>query len=138
MRVILYCRVSTLDQADNGVSLEAQGAKLTAYANQGRIGNLDSHRRCLYSAPRSGRSMKRNIIDQLRKAVAESDESQLSIANALDIDQGNLNRFVRGERSISIETAAKLCDYLKLDLIRRGGGASKTPTDTASRRGSRA
>jgi site-specific DNA recombinase len=33
MRVILYCRVSTTDQADNGVSLEAQEAKLTAYAS---------------------------------------------------------------------------------------------------------
>jgi plasmid maintenance system antidote protein VapI len=69
--------------------------------------------------------MKRNIIDQLRKAIADSDESQLSIANALDIDQGNLNRFVRGERSITFETAAKLCEYLKLDLVqrqRRGGG----------------
>jgi transcriptional regulator with XRE-family HTH domain len=66
--------------------------------------------------------MKRNIIDQLRKAIAESGESQLSIANAVAIDQGNLNRFVRGERSISIETAAKLCEYLKIDLVRRGGG----------------
>jgi plasmid maintenance system antidote protein VapI len=70
--------------------------------------------------------MKRNIIDQLRKAIAEFDESQLSIANALDIDQGNLNRFVRGERSITFETAAKLCEYLKLDLVRRGGGGSKS------------
>lgn len=63
--------------------------------------------------------MKRNIIDQLRKAIAESGESQLAIANAVDIDQGNLNRFVRGERSITLETAAKLCEYLKLELVRR-------------------
>ena len=33
MRVIVYCRVSTADQADNGVSLEAQAAKLAAYAS---------------------------------------------------------------------------------------------------------
>lgn len=32
MRVIIYSRVSTADQADCGVSLEAQVAKLTAYA----------------------------------------------------------------------------------------------------------
>jgi DNA invertase Pin-like site-specific DNA recombinase len=31
-RAILYCRVSTADQADNGISLEAQKAKLEAYA----------------------------------------------------------------------------------------------------------
>ncbi len=32
MRIIIYSRVSTSDQADGGVSLEAQEAKLTAYA----------------------------------------------------------------------------------------------------------
>jgi DNA invertase Pin-like site-specific DNA recombinase len=31
MKVILYSRVSTADQADNGISLEAQEAKLRAY-----------------------------------------------------------------------------------------------------------
>ncbi len=33
MRVISYVRVSTSDQADNGISLEAQQAKMQAYAN---------------------------------------------------------------------------------------------------------
>ncbi len=33
MRVICYGRVSTLDQEENGVSLEAQQAKMTAYAS---------------------------------------------------------------------------------------------------------
>ncbi|HEY1603618.1 MAG TPA: recombinase family protein [Pirellulales bacterium] len=33
MRVIVYARVSTVDQADNGISLDAQQAKLAAYAS---------------------------------------------------------------------------------------------------------
>ena len=33
MRTILYSRVSTREQADSGISLEAQRAKLTAYAD---------------------------------------------------------------------------------------------------------
>ena len=33
MRIILYARVSTVDQSDNGVSLEAQQAKLESYAS---------------------------------------------------------------------------------------------------------
>jgi len=32
MRVVCYCRVSTADQADGGISLEAQVAKMQAYA----------------------------------------------------------------------------------------------------------
>ncbi len=63
--------------------------------------------------------MKRNVINQLRKAIAESEQSELAIAQALQIDQGNLNRFVKGERGVSMETFALLCDYLKLDLKSR-------------------
>ena len=33
MRVILYARVSTADQSDHGISLDAQQAKLGAYAS---------------------------------------------------------------------------------------------------------
>jgi site-specific DNA recombinase len=33
MRIIAYCRVSTSEQAEHGISLEAQAAKLTAYAS---------------------------------------------------------------------------------------------------------
>lgn len=32
MKVVIYARVSTTDQSDNGVSLDAQQAKMTAYA----------------------------------------------------------------------------------------------------------
>jgi site-specific DNA recombinase len=32
MKVVCYCRVSTADQADSGISLEAQVAKMRAYA----------------------------------------------------------------------------------------------------------
>jgi len=33
MKVVIYARVSTADQTDNGVSLDAQQAKMTAYAS---------------------------------------------------------------------------------------------------------
>jgi len=33
MKVVCYCRVSTADQADSGISLEAQVAKMQAYAS---------------------------------------------------------------------------------------------------------
>lgn len=60
-----------------------------------------------------------DIIEQLRRAIRESGESQLSIAQGTGIDQPNLNKFVAGKRSISLESAAAICAYLKLDLVSR-------------------
>jgi transcriptional regulator with XRE-family HTH domain len=62
--------------------------------------------------------MKRDVIRQLRNAIKASGESQRAIAEATGIDQGNLNRFVRGERSLSVENFAKLCAHLRLTLGR--------------------
>jgi hypothetical protein len=36
-----------------------------------------------------------------------------------DFSQSVLNRFINGERGISLDTAAKLCQYLNLDLAPR-------------------
>jgi transcriptional regulator with XRE-family HTH domain len=60
-----------------------------------------------------------SLIDELRKAIVKSGESQLSIAKATGVDHGNLNSFLHGKRGLSLETAAKLADYLKLKLVRR-------------------
>jgi plasmid maintenance system antidote protein VapI len=42
-----------------------------------------------------------------------------AIAKASGVNQSVVNRFVNGERGISLDTAAKLCDYLDLDLRTR-------------------
>ena len=44
---------------------------------------------------------------------------QLSIAEATGISQGNLSKFLRGERGLSLENFAVLCDYFKLKLGER-------------------
>jgi plasmid maintenance system antidote protein VapI len=44
---------------------------------------------------------------------------QYAIAQATGVSQSVLNRFINGERGISLETAAKLCQYLDLDLLPR-------------------
>jgi transcriptional regulator with XRE-family HTH domain len=60
--------------------------------------------------------MKQNVVDQLRKGIEASGESQLSLAEATGINQGNLSRFMRGERGLSMENFAKLCAHLGLSL----------------------
>ena len=46
----------------------------------------------------------------------KSHESEYAIANGSGVSQSVVNRFVHGERGISLETAAKLRAYLKLQL----------------------
>jgi transcriptional regulator with XRE-family HTH domain len=64
-------------------------------------------------------SKKKNIVDQLRRAMRESGETEYAIAKASVVSQSVVNRFVSGERGISLETAAKLCEYLEIELVRR-------------------
>jgi transcriptional regulator with XRE-family HTH domain len=46
----------------------------------------------------------------------KSDVAEYAIAKGAGVSQSVLNRFMHGERSIGLETAAKLCEYLKLQL----------------------
>jgi transcriptional regulator with XRE-family HTH domain len=62
---------------------------------------------------------RKNIIDQLRRAMRDSGESEYAIAKASGVSQSVVNRFVSGERGISLETAARLCEYLNLHLVSR-------------------
>ena len=64
-------------------------------------------------------SRRLNIVDQLRKAIVESGETEYGIAKAAGVPQSVVNRFVRGERGISMDTAARLCTYLRLELASR-------------------
>jgi transcriptional regulator with XRE-family HTH domain len=58
-------------------------------------------------------------VDQLQHAIKRSGDTQYAIAQATGISQSVLNRFLNGERGISLDTAAKLCQYLDLDLAPR-------------------
>ena len=68
-----------------------------------------SHRRKLHSRPVS-------LAAQLRKAIKASGLTQYRIAKDTGVPQPVVNRFVNGERSITLETADKLCRYLGLKL----------------------
>jgi hypothetical protein len=53
----------------------------------------------------------------IAKSLKGLGESQLAIAEATGINQGNLSKFLRGERSLSLETFALLCENLRLTLV---------------------
>ncbi len=58
----------------------------------------------------------RGLVDELRKAILNSGETEYRVAKGSGVAQPVLNRFLRGERGITLETAAKLCKYLRLHL----------------------
>jgi transcriptional regulator with XRE-family HTH domain len=62
---------------------------------------------------------KKNIVDQLRRAMKVCGESEYAIAKGSGVSQSIVNRFVSGERGISLETAAKLCAHLKIEFVHR-------------------
>jgi plasmid maintenance system antidote protein VapI len=72
---------------------------------------MDAHRRGLHSRP--GRL---TITAELRKAILNSGKTEYRVAKDSGVAQPIVNRFLRGERGISLETAAKLCKYLGLHL----------------------
>jgi len=61
-------------------------------------------------------SSTRSLVDELRDAILNCGETEYRVAKDSGVAQPILNRFLRGERGISLETAAKVCKYLGLHL----------------------
>lgn len=59
------------------------------------------------------------MLDTLRRAVEDSDESRYRIAHGSGVAASQLTRLVSGERGLSIESAERLADYLGLEIIIR-------------------
>src|SRR5262245_11256657 len=69
---------------------------------------------------RQGMGKKRHrapdLIEQLRGAVAGCGISMNRLGKEAGVNQAQLSRFIRGERTLTLPTAAKLCAYLGLRL----------------------
>lgn len=68
-----------------------------------------------YTAWRRGEA-RAPLTKQLQAAIRSCGQSVAAIAQASDIPQPVLQRFVSGERGITLETAGKLAAYLRLSL----------------------
>ena len=63
-----------------------------------------------------------NIEEQLRQAILGADVTRADLARASGVSEGILSRFVRGERTLRLDTAATLAAALGLSLT---GGPTK-------------
>lgn len=59
------------------------------------------------------------ILDRLRRAIDESDESRNRIAEGAGVAPSQIARLMSGERGLSIESAERLADYLALEIVMR-------------------
>jgi transcriptional regulator with XRE-family HTH domain len=76
---------------------------------------------------------KRDWSDVIRKAMLESGLSLNQLGKASAIDGGQLSRFMRGKRDLTLASAAKLCEALGLRLAQREeGGVTVAPASAAT------
>ena len=73
----------------------------------------------------------KDIKQQLLEAIEQSGLTRADIAKQVDpvnhkTVEGLLSRFVRGQRSISLNTASKICEVLGLELKPMPAKAKKT------------
>jgi transcriptional regulator with XRE-family HTH domain len=62
-----------------------------------------------------------DIIGQLREAVSGSGLSLSEIARRAGLSEGQLSRFMRSERTLTLPAAAKVCTVLGLQLVKPDG-----------------
>lgn len=65
----------------------------------------------------SMRKKQASFIDQVRRAVEESDMSRYAIGKITGIDQAALSRFVYGERGLTMENLDRLAECLGLRVV---------------------
>ncbi len=61
-----------------------------------------------------------DMVESLRHAILKSEKSHYELERESGVDMAIIGRFVRGIRSLKIESAAKLADALGLVLVPGG------------------
>lgn len=62
------------------------------------------------------------ISETLRKAIQASGITPYELAKRANVSPQSITRFLKGERSLSLEVIDKVCHVLGLELESRNGG----------------
>ncbi len=57
-----------------------------------------------------------NLAAQLRAAFEKSGISMFELAKRSDVAYSGVHRFITGDRDVTLETASRLCEVLRLEL----------------------
>jgi len=69
------------------------------------------------------------IVAQLREAISGSGLSLNELGRRTGVSEGQLSRFLRGDRTLTLPAAAKVCLYLGLELSRPAKPGATGPPD---------
>ena len=61
-----------------------------------------------------------DLETQLKEAIKASGMNQPQLAELSGVNQGQISRFVNDERTLTLESASKIAEVLKLELKPRG------------------
>lgn len=71
-------------------------------------------------AKKKGGAGPSDLSGRLRQAIRASGQSLGQLAEATGVHKAQLSRFLRGERSLRLDAAEKMCDHLGLRLTGPG------------------
>jgi hypothetical protein len=57
-----------------------------------------------------------SLADTIKQAILATGKSVNSVASQSGVSQPILHRFLTGQRGITLDTAERVCSYLKLEL----------------------
>ena len=57
------------------------------------------------------------ILDEIRKAIRQSETSRYSIAKTTGIPESQLSRLMAGQSGLSINSLERLVDHLGLEIV---------------------
>ncbi len=59
------------------------------------------------------------VLDEIRKAIRESEISRYRISKEIDISEAQLSRLMAGKSGLSIDSLEKICEFLNLEILIR-------------------
>lgn len=80
-----------------------------------------------------GMSKQTDLSKQLRDAIQASGQSLNQLGHAAEVDAGRLSRFMRGERSLTLEAVSRLCQALGLKFCPAEEDAGQAEPESAKK-----
>lgn len=59
---------------------------------------------------------RKSLVSELRKAIVESSYTQNRLSELSGVNRAQINRFVKNERTLTLESAEKIAKVLGLEL----------------------